>query len=255
MSETTRTMLDHARDALNARMTKDDLRLVLENTTTYAVALQARVAELETEREKLVRWHGEDSATINGLVARIERRRAELVALRNDALNMRGSLSPADGERKVPFELGETLTPAVDWLINRVTELEVAAVEGRAALAALCYDLEDPGSHAYGALYLLQQATPGVPMEPGETLPKVYRASHDSIVMGLYTTAAAARAHCEAEERRCWPALKTLPFDWIEDEEDGVAELVIDNGDEETETGYVVTALEVAAAYDEEADQ
>ncbi|MER6832648.1 hypothetical protein ABT320_01435 [Streptomyces cellulosae] len=42
-----RTMLDHARDALNARMSKDDLRLVLENTVTYAASLQARVAELE----------------------------------------------------------------------------------------------------------------------------------------------------------------------------------------------------------------
>jgi hypothetical protein len=40
--------------------------------------------------------------------------------------------------------------------------LEQAAVEARAALAALCYDLEDPGSSALGALYLLQQATPTV---------------------------------------------------------------------------------------------
>ena len=41
----------------------------------------------------------------------------------------------------------------------RVTELEAVAVEARAALGALCYDLEDPGSNALGALYLLQQAT------------------------------------------------------------------------------------------------
>jgi hypothetical protein len=117
-----RTMLDHARDALNARMAKDDLRLVLENVVTYA-------AELEAEREKLVRWHGEDSKTITRLVARVERRQAELVALRNDALSMRGSLAPADGSRKVPFELGETLAPAVDWLIGRVDELEARIVE------------------------------------------------------------------------------------------------------------------------------
>jgi hypothetical protein len=91
--------------------------------------LRARVAELEAEREKLVRWHGEDSKTINRLVARVERRQAELVALRNDALSMRGSLAPADGSRKVPFELGETLAPAVDWLIGRVAELEARIVE------------------------------------------------------------------------------------------------------------------------------
>jgi hypothetical protein len=65
--------------------------------------LTARVAELEAQRE---------------------RRRVRLVALSNDALSMRGSLSPMGEGRKVPFPLGETLTPAVDWLIGRVAELE-----------------------------------------------------------------------------------------------------------------------------------
>jgi hypothetical protein len=120
-SQRAATILDRARDALTARMTKDNLLLVLENVINYA-------AELEAEREKLVRWHGEDSKTINRLVDRIERHRARLTALQNDALSMRGSLAPADGPRAVPFELGETLTPAVDWLINRVAELEAAPV-------------------------------------------------------------------------------------------------------------------------------
>ncbi|MFF7313382.1 hypothetical protein [Streptomyces sp. NPDC008137] len=53
-----------------------------------------------------------------------ERRRARLVALQNDALNMRGVLSPNGEDRKVPFPLGETLTPAVEWLVGRVAELE-----------------------------------------------------------------------------------------------------------------------------------
>ncbi|MFD5975521.1 hypothetical protein [Streptomyces bacillaris] len=71
------------------------------------------------------------------LEAQRERRRSRLVALQNDALNMRGSLAPNGGERKVPFELGETLTPAVDWLINRVAELEAQAKpRGRERLAA-----------------------------------------------------------------------------------------------------------------------
>ena len=43
-----RTMLDRARDVLGARMTKDNLRLVLENVVTYATSLQSRVTELET---------------------------------------------------------------------------------------------------------------------------------------------------------------------------------------------------------------
>lgn len=73
---------------------------------TVAARLSARVAELEAQRE---------------------RRRLRLIALQNDALNMRGALSPIGEDRKVPFELGETLTPAVEWLIGRVAELEGAA--------------------------------------------------------------------------------------------------------------------------------
>jgi hypothetical protein len=68
--------------------------------------LRARVAELEAQRE---------------------RRRVRLVALQNDALNMRGALSPNGERRKVPMPLGDTLTPAVEWLLNRVAELEAWA--------------------------------------------------------------------------------------------------------------------------------
>ncbi|OQQ13025.1 hypothetical protein B0675_40110 [Streptomyces sp. M41(2017)] len=46
--------------------------------------------------------------------------------------------------------------------VRRLRELEAPAVQARAALAALCYDLEDPGSDAYGALYLLSRATVGI---------------------------------------------------------------------------------------------
>lgn len=189
--------------------------LLLTNLRTeWEAEGRARIADLEAAREQLVRWHGEDSKTITTLVARVDRYRAELTALRNDALSMRGSLSPNGGDRKVPFELGQTLAPAVDWLIARVAELETA------------------------------QGT-------------VYRASHDSIVMGLYRTATEARAHCVAEERRTWASSENPVFDWIEDEEDGVAELttVTEDGETESVTGYVVDALEVAAKYDEEADE
>ncbi|MFF2189292.1 hypothetical protein [Streptomyces sp. NPDC058155] len=73
--------------------------------------LRAMVADLETQRD---------------------RRRGRLVALQNDELNMRGSLSPNGEDRKVPFELGETLTPAVDWLIGRVAELEAEVATANA---------------------------------------------------------------------------------------------------------------------------
>lgn len=82
----------------------------------------------------------------------------------------------------------------------------------------------------------------------------IYRASyeHEQIPLGLYTSREAARAHCEAHVR-C--ELLTVSLDWIEDEEDGVAELVAAVGEEEHSTGYVVTPIEVASAYDEEADE
>ncbi|NUQ95365.1 MAG: hypothetical protein HOY79_01950 [Streptomyces sp.] len=68
---------------------------------------------------------------ITDLEEQRERRRLRLVALQNDALNMRGSLSPNGEDRKVPFPLGETLTPAVDWLIARVAELEAVLADAK----------------------------------------------------------------------------------------------------------------------------
>jgi hypothetical protein len=106
-----RSELDQARDdvmgACLARWEEEQdnarLRLALASAKRGRSQLRAQVAELEAQRE---------------------RRRVRLVALQNDALNMRGTLSPNGEDNKVPFTLGETLTPAVEWLINRVAELE-----------------------------------------------------------------------------------------------------------------------------------
>ncbi|MER7047763.1 hypothetical protein [Streptomyces jumonjinensis] len=87
----------------------------------------------------------------------------------------------------------------------------------------------------------------------GESTPAaVYRAWCNTVPLGLYATAAAARAHCEAHVRREIPG---AALDWIEDEADGVAELVASFGEDERSTGYVVTALTVASEYDAEADE
>ncbi|HEY6117911.1 MAG TPA: hypothetical protein VI172_18325 [Candidatus Dormibacteraeota bacterium] len=80
----------------------------------------------------------------------------------------------------------------------------------------------------------------------------IYRASWDTAPLGWYTTEAEARKHCEDHARRDLP---TASFDWIVDEEDGVAELVAEFGGDEGPTGYVVTALEIASKYDPEADE
>lgn len=92
-------------------------------------------------------------------------------------------------------------------------------------------------------------------MSVGQTPLTIYRAQHDSIVMGLYTTAAEARKHCESVERRAWAKFENPSFGWIEDDEDGVAEMTVWVGGEECPNGYVVTALEIASKYDEEADE
>lgn len=58
--------------------------------------------------------------------------------------------------------MAAALLAEIRRLRDRVAELEGPAVEVRAALAALCYDLEDPGTAALGALHLISQATVGV---------------------------------------------------------------------------------------------
>lgn len=68
-------------------------------------------------------------AKITEVEAQRDRRRGRLVALQNDDMDMRGSLSPNGEACKVPFELGERLAPAVDWLIGRVAELETAPAD------------------------------------------------------------------------------------------------------------------------------
>lgn len=82
----------------------------------------------------------------------------------------------------------------------------------------------------------------------------VYRAEHpdSGTTLGHYGTAAAAREHCEAMTRREFPDANV---DWLEDDEDRIAELTVWIRGEELTTGYIVTALELASAYDEEADE
>lgn len=77
----------------------------------------------------------------------------------------------------------------------------------------------------------------------------VYRAYDGSMLLGTYTTPAAARAHCEATARQKLP---TGSFAWISDPAGG-GDLV--EGDMERLTGYVVTALAVASKYAPEADE
>ncbi|MBK3563185.1 MULTISPECIES: hypothetical protein [unclassified Streptomyces] len=80
----------------------------------------------------------------------------------------------------------------------------------------------------------------------------VYRADWDVAPLGTYTTEAEARKHCEDHARRDLPI---ATFDWIVDEEDGIAELIAAVDGVENPTGYAVTTLEIASKYDPEADE
>lgn len=88
----------------------------------------------------------------------------------------------------------------------------------------------------------------------------VYRASHDSIVMGLYTTREAAQAHCEAQVTQEEPAGSILHLSWSADDIGPDAEYELHITPAETGglirgTGYVVTPLEVAAEFDPDGDE
>ncbi|MCX4676747.1 hypothetical protein OG413_15790 [Streptomyces sp. NBC_01433] len=85
----------------------------------------------------------------------------------------------------------------------------------------------------------------------------VYRAEHETIPLGTYTTEGAARAHAESALSCEYAADRTVMYDWIGDEDDPEAprELVaqVDGGDEQY-TGYIVVPVAVAAAFAPDAE-
>ncbi|WP_405186177.1 hypothetical protein OG582_11760 [Streptomyces anulatus] len=84
-----------------------------------------------------------------------------------------------------------------------------------------------------------------------------YRAQQEGIPLGLYTTEAEARRHCEGWLSKDYPAGQSLIFTWIGDEDDPEEpyELAVQvDGGDETPTGYVVVPLTVAAEHDPDAE-
>lgn len=115
-------------------------------------------------------WVQDDDGEAEELRARVAELEAERVALRNDALSMRGSLAPADGDRKVPFELGGTLAPAVDWLVDRVSELEarLAEYERPADEDPIAYTLTEKATARPGMQPAIRTDAPDF-FQPGHT--------------------------------------------------------------------------------------
>lgn len=130
---------------------------------------------------------------VPALLAEIERQRAELAAVRAERDEVAvevarfGIYGTATSAAKAlvarASELVDenaSLRAECDEAQRRVAELEKVAVEARAALGSLCYDLEDPGSNALGALYLLSQATTWTDAKPDDALRVL--AQHDASV-------------------------------------------------------------------------
>ncbi|THA78384.1 hypothetical protein E6R60_05725 [Streptomyces sp. A0642] len=96
----------------------------------------------------------------------------------------------------------------------------------------------------------------GLPTAPDTGL-TYYRASHESIVVGRYTTEAVARRRCESLLSDEHPEDSVLLFDWIGDEsepeEPWELTVQVDGGDEQP-TGYVVHPLRIEAEFDPDAE-
>ncbi|WP_406200040.1 hypothetical protein OG331_24995 [Streptomyces sp. NBC_01017] len=127
-------------------------------------------------------------------------------------------------------------------MISKLAMLAKKTIEA-AWLNGSSYDLATQAAEALESAQLLQSPDSEV---------IIYRAAWDTVPLGWYTTPTEARKHCKAHARRDLP---TASFDWIEDEEDGVAELVATVHGVESPTGYTVTTLEIASKYDPEADE
>ncbi|SFK75076.1 hypothetical protein [Streptomyces pini] len=198
------------------------------------------------------------------LLAEVERLRAE----RAELVQQIGGISDATARALADRDRAEE-----ERLRARVAELERPAIEAKrneirqsyAELIATCTETKDyeGAFDVQCRLREREEQWKREDAEAGKDTPSrgestrdaeltVYRASHDSIVMGLYTTRQAAYEHCEAHELRDDPI---SPMAW-EVDEDGVAELVRWRIPDATKpTGYVVTPLTVATAYDEAADE
>lgn len=89
----------------------------------------------------------------------------------------------------------------------------------------------------------------------GESTPGlvVYRASHESLILGHYLGRAEARRHCETLMRREVGAEAFLG--WVPDHGGGDAPEELCLGLDVECTGYLVTPVEVASEYDEGADE
>lgn len=126
--------------------------------------------------------------------------------------------------------------------VNCAAEVILAALTSNRTAAGIATALESAG--------YLSTPAPAI----------VFRAAHDWIVLGLYSTREAAQAHCEAAVQQEEPAGSIRHMSWVADDVGPEAEYElhitpVGTGELIRGTGYLVTPLEVAAAYDPDAEE
>ncbi|MGW1813316.1 hypothetical protein ACWCQM_07055 [Streptomyces sp. NPDC002125] len=172
-------------------------------------------------------------------------------------------------EKGTPADAGAELTPVTTVLAALARALREQPtgrqiLDGLDELGELSVCDEDPREIAATVAALCYLARIPAPAPAGPF--RYYRADHEGIVADRYTTAAEAQRHCEALISREHPPAASVIFLWLTDEDQdptgepddpmAVAELVVMvNGGPEVHTGYTVTPVEVAAAYDPDADE
>lgn len=141
--------------------------------------------------------------------------------------------------------LGERMAPVLRRLLDAETQV--------AGLLAERHSTNESLSEVAEALRVQRDRIAELEAVPTT----VYRAEHpdSGIVLETYSDLGQARLHCEASAGRD-SDLSAATLSWIDDEEDGVYELVAELArDTEVVTGYIVTEVAVASEYDEEADE
>ncbi|MFJ3705063.1 MULTISPECIES: hypothetical protein [unclassified Streptomyces] len=180
-----------------------------------------------------------------------------LAALRNESQ----AVTQAAPEKGTPAPAGAELTPATVLvaiaraLREQPTGAQLLQDLDELGKAVVCEDAEETAAWVAALCHL-------VGLENVAPSPAIYyRAEHSGIVAGRYTTAAEAQRHCEALVSREYPASAAVLFEWCVDEDEpdegGLPglELDVQVDGEHVSTGYIVTPVGVAAAYDPDADE
>lgn len=115
-------LADARREADLATWPLEDYRAVKRQQHDMAVLL----AEIDRLADRMAAALGTSPCSWAQLIARAGDRRIRLARAEDDLLAVRGLLSPNGGPRRVPahIEIHERVAPAVEWLLNRVAELE-----------------------------------------------------------------------------------------------------------------------------------